>query len=256
VAARSRSLIALLVVVGVALVLFPLLTAPPPVPPSQFFPYHELRVGIDPGNPPFAVATDNDLFGLDIDISRELGRRLDVPVRFVYLGFDGLYDSLKTDQADAVIAGVSADLSRLRDVHYSQPYFNAGLVLVSGGNYTHMEDLQGKRLAYEFGSEAEVEARRWLRRIQPFELRPYELTQYALDAVLDGDADAALVDAVSAHLYRREYADWAAAVSVVTDNWYAVATQSRRPEISVALSDALQAMIDDGTLDAIIERWL
>jgi polar amino acid transport system substrate-binding protein len=256
VAARSRSLTALLIIAAVVLVLFPLLTAPPPVPPSEFFPYHELRVGIDPGNPPFAVATDDDLFGIDIDISRELGRRLDVPVRFVYLGFDGLYDSLKTDQTDAVIAGVSADLSRLRDVHYSQPYFNAGLMLVSSAGFAHMEDLPGKCLAYEFGSEAEVEARRWERRIQPFEMCPYELTSYALDAARLGEADVALVDAVSARLYLREHGAWAASVAAVTDNWYAVATQSRRPEISVAISDALQSMLDDGTLEAIIQQWL
>lgn len=255
-AARSRSLTALLVVAAAVLVLFPLLTAPPPTPPRDFFPYHELRIGIDPGNPPFAVALDDDLFGMDIDISQELGKRLDLPVRFVYLGFDGLYDSLKTDQTDAVIAGISADLSRLRDIHYSQPYFNAGLVLVSGAGFTHMEDIPGKRLAYEFGSEGEVEARRWLRRIQPFETRPYELTQYALDAARLGDADAALVDAVSVHLYLRQHTDWQATVSPVTENWYAIATQSRRPEVSVALSDALQTMIDDGTLDAIIARWL
>lgn len=255
-ASRPRSLILLLIVAAAVFVLFPLLTKPPPVPPRDLFPYGELRIGIDPGNPPFAVTTDNDLFGLDIDISRELGRRLDLPVRFVYLGFDGLYDSLKTDQADALIAGISADLSRLRDIHYSQPYFNAGLVLVSSAGYTQMEDLPGKRLAYEFGSEAEVEARRWLRRIHPFKLRPYELTHYALDAARLGDAEAALVDTVSAHLYLREYANWQPDVSPVADNWYAIATQSRRPEISVALSDALQAMIDDGTLDEIIRRWL
>jgi ABC-type amino acid transport substrate-binding protein len=256
VAARSRSLTLTLAGLAVVLVLFPLLTAPPPVPPRELFPYQELRVGIDPGNPPFAVATDGELFGLDIDISREIGRRLDVPVRFVYLGFDGLFDSLKTDQTDALIAGISVDLTRLKDVHYSQPYLDAGLVLVSATGFTHMEDLSAHRLAYEFGSEAEVEARRWLRRIQPFETRPYELAHYALDAAREGDADAALVDAVTAHLYLREHSGWQAAISPVTENFYAVATQSRRPEISVVISDALQGMIDDGTLEEIIRRWL
>ncbi len=89
-----------------------------------------------------------------------------------------------------------------------------------------------------------------------FETRPYELPGYALDAVRLGDADAALVDTVSARLYLRDHPDWQADVNPVTDNFYAIATQARRPEISVVINRALKAIIDDGTLDALIKRWL
>ncbi len=119
-----------------------------------------------------------------------------------------------------------------------------------------MEDVPGHRLAYEFGSEAEAEARTWLRRVLPFEPRPYELPSYALDAARLGDADAALVDAVSARLYLRDHPDWHASVEQVTDSLYAIATQSRRPEISAAIDAALQALIDDQTLDDLVARWL
>jgi len=227
----------------------------PPLP-RDLFPTGELRIGIDPSNPPFAVATASDLYGLDIDLSRELGKRLDLPVRFVYLGYDGLYDALKSDQVDALVAGLLIDLTRLNDVHYSNAYFNAGLLLVSDKGLSRMEDLPGHSLAYEFGSEGDAQARVWLRRILPFETHPYELARYALDAARLGDADAALVDAVTARLYLRDHADWHPSLSYVTDNLYAIATQSRRPEISVVVNEALQSMIDDGTLQQIINRWL
>ena len=63
---------------------------------------------------------------------------------------------------------------------------------------------------------------------------------------------------ISARLYLRDHAGLAAAsLNYVTDNLYAIATQSRRPEISVAINEALQAMIDDGTLRrADHDRWL
>lgn len=257
-AARSRQLMAFLIAgVGIALLLILWQGARvPPIPPRDLFPYGELRVGVDASNPPFAVATADDLWGLEIDVARELGRRIDLPVRFVNLGFDGLYDSLKTDQIDALIAGVVIDLTRLNDVHYSQPYFNAGLVIVSSEGVESMTDLPGRRLAYEFGSEADTEARRWLRRVLPFETMPYELPEYALDAARVGDADAALVDAASARTYLREHAQWDADVNQVTDALFAVATQSRRPEISAVIDATLSEMIDDGTLERIIAAWL
>ena len=256
--ARLRSLILLLSVFAAffGLVLIRHIRNGAPPPPRELFPTGELRVGIDPSNPPFAVATANDLYGFDIDLSRELGKRLDLPVRFVYLGFDGLYDALKTDQVDALVAGVLIDLTRLNDVHYSQAYFNAGLVLVSDKGLSRMEDLPGHSLDYEFGSEADAQARAWLRRILPFETRPYELAMYALDAARLGDADATLVDSVTARLYLRDHTDWHPSLNTVTDNLYAIATQSRRPEISVAINQALQSIIDDGTLDTILKRWL
>ncbi len=263
-AARSRSahpirtLIPVLTVIALVLLLALIrrVTEPPPSAPRDLFPYGELRIGVDASNPPFAAATaEGDLWGLEIDLGRALGEQLDLPVRFVNLGFDGLYDALKTDQVDALIAGVQIDLTRLRDVHYSTPYFNAGLVLVSDQGLTKMADLPGHSLAYEFGSEADTEARTWLRRVQSFATRPYELPEYALDAARLGDADAALVDAVSARLYLRDHPDWHASVEPVTDALYAIATQSRRPEISAAIDHALQALIDDHTLDEIVERW-
>ncbi len=257
-AARARFFILPLIVLAaiVALALIRRAADGPPVPPAKLFPYGALRVGIDPGNPPFAMLNGNNLSGMEVDIANELGKRIGLPVQFVFLGYDGLYDSLKSDQADALIAGLTIDLSRLNDVHYSQPYFNAGLVLVSDKGLTTMGDLPGHSLAYEFGSEADTQARDWLRRILPFATKPYEQPTDALDAARLGDADAALVDVVSARLYLRAHADWKPSLNTVTDNLYAIATQARRPDISVAVNDALQSMIDDGTLDQIIDRWL
>lgn len=231
----------------------------PPIPLRDLFPYAELRVGVDPSSPPFAAIGEDGLFGLEIDLARELGARIGLPVRFVALGYDGLYDALKTDQVDALLASLTIDNNRLSDVHYSQPYFNAGLVLVSDNQIEQMEDLPehgNASIAYEFGSEGDSETRTWLRRIYPFETRPYERPTDALDAARLGDADAALVDAVSARLYLRNHPDWNAHTTVVTDNLYAVATQSRRPEISFAIRDTLKTIIDDGTLQALIDHWL
>lgn len=257
-AARTRTLIPLLLVLAAicGLALLRRAVDGPPPPARELFPYGELRVGVDASSPPFANDDAGTLSGLDIDLGSALGAELDLPVRFVSLGYDGLYDALKSDQVDALIASVVIDLTRLKDVHYSDAYFNAGLVLVSSEGLTQMTDLPGKRLAYEFGSEADTQARSWLRRILPFTPQPYELPRYALDAARLGAADAALVDAASARLYLREQPAWPAQLSYVTDVPYAVATQSRRPAISVAINAALERLAADGRLEQIIRRWL
>lgn len=230
-----------------------------PLPPARIlFPYGEMRVGVDASYPPFAVDTGNGLFGLDIDLANALGQRLNVPVRFVTLGYDGLYDALRTDQVDVLISALLIEPMRRGDVHYSQPYFDAGLVLVSNAEslVTDMRSLPGLRLALEFGSDAQTEANRWLRRIVPFELLPYELTPYALDSARLGDADAALADRISTLLYLREHPEWNPQITPVTSTPFAIATRLDRGDRAAALSAALQQLIDEGTLQRIIDRHL
>lgn len=230
----------------------------PGPPVRELFPYGEMRVGVDASYPPFAVATADDLFGLDIDLGREIAKRLNVSVRFVNMGYDGIYDSLKADQVDVVISALLIDDSRTNDVLYTLPYYNAGFVLVSDTDQplTRMSDLSGHSLAFEFGSDADTLARAWLRRIPPFETRPYELPTYALDALRLGQADAALVDATSARLYLRDHRDWNAHMNTVTDSLYAAAVRINRGKTWEAINYALQSLIDDGTLAEIIGRWL
>ncbi|MBZ0295065.1 MAG: ABC transporter substrate-binding protein [Anaerolineae bacterium] len=230
----------------------------PGPPVKELFPYREMRVGVDASYPPFAVATSDDLFGLDIDLGKALAERLKIPVRFINMGSDGLYDSLKADQVDVVISALLVDPSKTGDVRYTFAYYDAGLVLVRDANspIQTMNDLSGRSLAYEFGSEADIVARKWLRRISAFDTRPYELPEYALEAVRLGQAEAAVTDATSARLYLRAHPEWNANYRYVTDSFYAVAVRVDRGRTWDAVNRALQSLLDDGTLEAIIERWL
>jgi ABC-type amino acid transport substrate-binding protein len=227
--------------------------------PEFVFARGELRIATDGSFPPFAIAEGNDLYGLDVEIGLALGEKLDMPVRFVNMGFDGLYDSLLADQVDVIISTLLVEFWRMNDVLYTRPYFNAGLMLVSDDEqhrFDSMEDIAGHSLAYEFGSAADAEARRWSRRIERFKAMPYELPEYALDAVRMGEADAALVDAVSARLYLRQHRDWQASSVYVTDELYVIAVHIDRPGIYHLVDRALNELLHEGVIAEIIRRWL
>jgi len=99
----------------------------PGPPVREIFPYGEMRVGVDASYAPFAVATAEGLFGLDIDLAQAIAARLGAPVRFVNMGFDGLYDSLKTDQVDVLISALVTDYSRTNEVLYTLPYYKCSI---------------------------------------------------------------------------------------------------------------------------------
>jgi polar amino acid transport system substrate-binding protein len=231
---------------------------PPSTAAERAFPYGEIRIGVDASFPPFAVDDGTTLYGLDIDLGNAIGAYYDVPVRFITLGYDGLYDVLTTDKADIVISALLINPLRTQEVRYTRHYFDNGLVLVSAFNslYSSMEALSGQRLAVEFGSTADAEARYWLRRTAPFDILPYELPNYALDAVRLGVAEAALVDATTYFLYWREYPDWQVQYQYVTNSFYAIAMRLDRLDTWQLIEDAIWVFAADGTLEKILRKWL
>jgi polar amino acid transport system substrate-binding protein len=228
----------------------------PPAP--QLFSYGVIRVGIDASYPPFAVSEEGQLSGLEIDLGLALGERIGLPVSFTNMGYDGLYDSLLADQVDIVISQLIVNPLRMGDVKYTRAYYDAGLVLISPPDtpIQTMEALPDRSLAYEFGSLADQEMRRWSRRIARFEAQPYELPGHALDAVRLGDAEAALVDSTSARLYLRQRPEWEPTMSFATHTPYAIAVRLDRPDIWRVIDSHLANMLADGTIAALIDRWL
>ncbi len=230
------------------------------LPPTleDAFPAGEIIVGVDTSYYPFAVDTGEGLMGLDIDLARALGERMGLPVRFRPLGYDGLYDALIRGDVDVLISALVVNPARTRDVRYTRPYYDDGLILVTPTerNIMTMSDLPGAALALEYGSVAHSEANTWAQRLEPFEIRPYELPRHALDAVRLGEADAALVQTTSYLLYEQEYPTWEAASHRVRNAFFAIAVRIDREATWVWVDAILGEMQYDGSLQQIITRWL
>jgi len=245
-----------------------------------------LRVGMDASFPPFEfVAADGTLAGFDVDLARELGRRLGpalstdgtsvaegIEVEFVAnLPYDGLYDALEVGRVDVVISALVVNPDRMTDFAYSAHYFDAGQVLVTasalpssvppaggeaGGEILKMSDLSGRTLAVEFGTQGDLEARKWARRLPDLTVAPHETAIEALAAVAAGDADAALVDHVSALMAVGEGNGLVIVEEPVVEEPYAVAVHQKSRYLLRAINDVLAEMEMDGTMEALVAEWL
>ncbi len=128
-----------------------------------------MRIGLDPTYPPFEVADDSGVSGLDVDLAYALADELGLQVEFVYFGYDGLYDALATKQVDVLLSALVIMPERRRDFDYSEPYFNAGEILIvpsAEEEIDEMGDLNGRRLAVELGAQGHVEATQWAKRLE------------------------------------------------------------------------------------------
>ncbi len=218
----------------------------------------DLYVGLDPNYPPFTEWTPDQIEGIEADIAREIGGRMGVKTSILIMGYDGLYDSLYTGYVDMIISGLHIDPAYQEWVYYTRPYYDAGQILVSRADapVDTMRELDGKTVAVELASAGDLTALRWTRRLHALAIRRYLLPDEAMHAVQTGEVDAALVDTISAHLYLTHHADLRMAPKTTVPNGYVIALRKANFRLSEEVDQALADMIADGTLNAIITRWL
>jgi polar amino acid transport system substrate-binding protein len=162
------------VVKTLALLLFASHAAAQPVSPdavSELAPEGKLRAAINFGNPVLAQkdAATGEPKGVSVDLSRDLGRRLGVPVEFVLFDAAGkVADAAKAGVWD--IAFLAIDPGRANDIAFTAPYVVIeGTYLVPADSPLRTiddVDREGVRIAVGKGSAYDLYLTRTIRKAQ------------------------------------------------------------------------------------------
>ena len=231
--------------------------ATPPDAKSAF-PAGEIVVGVDASFPPFALDNGETMQGLDIDLASAIAIELDLQIRFVNIGFYALHDALFSGRVDLLISALRVDPARMDDLRYTQSYFDNGLVKVTAADDIELDiDLPASaHVAYEYASSADSQIRAWEEDGRSISRLPYELPQYALDALRLGLADAAIVDITTLRLYQSAHSDWTANYHYITHEPYAIALRIDRIDAWQLVDGALKTLKESGELARIIDDSL
>ena len=226
--------------------------------PGRAFPAGEIVVGVDASFPPFALDDGGIIRGLDIDLASAIASELNMPVRFSNIGFYALHDALISGAVDLLISALRVDPARMDELRDTASYFDNGLVIARAADATQadIESLTKARIAYEYASSADAQIRVWEESGQSVQRLPYELPEYALDALRLGLADAAIVDATTLRLYQSDHGGWMARYEYVTQDLYAIAIRIDRVDAAKLVGGALNALKENGKLAKIIDKWL
>ncbi len=235
-----------------------------------------LRVGVRSNIYGFGYLNEDTgkYYGLEIDIADELASRLGYSgVEFMTVTPDTRKEMLLNDEIDCIIACYSIASSREANFDFSPAYYqDASVVMVENSSlFTDIEDLKG----YTFGTVAGANAAPqlveklaeigfsdgvvissnddntdiWFDNFHILELDSYrELS----DALETGYIDAMCADGCIAQTYLED--DRTILDFEISTQEYGVATQ-KDSELSALVSDAIQSMLDDGTIAALIEKW-
>ncbi|MXZ19581.1 MAG: amino acid ABC transporter substrate-binding protein [Caldilineaceae bacterium SB0665_bin_25] len=216
------------------------------------------RVGMDPSFPPFeTLDAEGAPVGYDVDLARAIAAEWGLEAEIVAIGFDSLLDALLVDRVDAVISAFPYNARMTKDVHYSPPYFEAGVRLVvgAGAAYEEVGDLEGGTVAVEWGSRGDAIARRLQREGAGFTRLPFESAEKAIEALVSGASNALLIDGVTLRLAQGEGKRIRAVGAVLDEDPYVIAVSIKAPKLQSALLQALAALEEEGRMGLLEERW-
>lgn len=161
--------------------------------------------GIDPNYPPFAYVDEKtgQPAGFDVDSLNWIAKKLNITIEHKPMAWDGIIPSLLAKQIDMIGSGMSITEKRRKQVDFSDPYWQVSRVfLVPANSSLTPKDILSKpiKLGVQRGtSEAEAIRTEKKEKGYPFEIRAYDSCPLAVEDLLNGRIEAALMDSLPAN---------------------------------------------------------
>jgi len=216
--------------------------------------------GCDDAFPPMTFRDDNNaIVGFDVDLAKEVAKRMGVEVRFQPAVWDTIAQELNKGTIDVVWSGYSISEDRQKVVDFTKPYMDNQqiVVVLKDSPYQTLEDLSGKKLAIQQGStandalDANAEFKDSLAEVVPFD----DNTKAFLD--LDSErVDCLAVDIVVYNYYFAKGSDkYRMLETPLGSEKYGVGVRKEDDAFTAELQKAIDAVYADGTAGKISEDW-
>jgi cystine transport system substrate-binding protein len=214
------------------------------------------RIGTEGTYAPFTYHdASNNLVGFDVEIGREIAKRLGVKAEFHEGKWDGLIAGLDANRYDAVINQVGITEARQKKYAFSDPYIASKAVLIVRGDNNDIKsfaDLKGKKsaqsLTSNFGKLAEKNGA---------ELVGTDGFDQSIQLLLTGRADATINDSLSFLDFKKHKPDANVKIAAQEEDadHSGVIVRKGDPELVEAINKALADIKADGTYQKIADKY-
>ena len=210
--------------------------------------------------PPYEMTTDDGGFaGIDVEIADAIAKKLGLTLQIDDMGFDAALLAVQNGKSDIVMAGVSVTEDRQLVMEFSDSYATGiQVVIVKEGSDVTMDNLGQKMIGCQRGTTG------YLYASAPVEedgygedhVTPFDNGAAAVQALLNGQVDCVIIDNAPA----KEYVAANPGLKLLDGNWveedYAIGIDKGNTQLLEAVNGALKELIEDGTVQGIINKYI
>lgn len=217
-----------------------------------------ITVASDATWPPMEMIDANKhLVGFDIDFMNAVAREAGFKVLIENTAWDGIFAGVATGKYDAIISSVTIDDERKKTVDFSDPYINAGQVLVvpKGSAAKVLSDLKGKQVGAQIGTTGSFE----INKVKDVTLKAYDELGLAFEDMVAGRIDGIVCDtpiAANYALQKDEYkGKFIIAGEPFTDENYGIVVKKGNTKLLELINKGIKAVKAKGIDQELKAKW-
>ena len=218
-----------------------------------------LVLGLDDSFPPMGFRNENnEIVGFDIDVAKEVSKRLGVELVLQPISWTAKEQELNSYNIDCIWNGMSVNEERKQAMSLSNPYLENSMSFVTKAesSINKLEDLKGKKIGVQSGSTAEEI-------LQKSEIYKdiEEVVSYTdnITAFMDleiNQIDVVFLDNVVANYYiTSNNKPYKVLEEGLEKEEYAIGFRKQDTEVCSKVNEILIEMKKDGSLSKISEKW-
>ncbi|MFA9559904.1 transporter substrate-binding domain-containing protein [Evansella sp. AB-rgal1] len=203
----------------------------------------------------FRNTESGEMEGFDIDLIYEIADRVGFEIDLQVVEFDGILAGMESARYDIGIAGMTITDERAEKFDFSDPYYDAGLILAVRADEEEIQsidDVDGVRVATRAATTSET----YLQDNTEAEIVVFPDIMNAYQDLTAGRVDAVIYDIPNVLYYIETEAlgDMKTVGDLLTGEQYGIAFP-QGSELTEQVNEALAAMKEDGTYGDIYEKW-
>ena len=220
--------------------------------------------GLEVGYKPFEYMDDSgNLVGYDIDVSKEIAKRLGVEAEAQDTNWSTVIQTMYDGGFDLILGGMTATEKRYERVNFSIPYMNAasGIIVLKDSGISDRSDLGGKTVSAGAGTPQLDQLKMSADELgisYDGEIKSYDSDAVAYEAMRSKRIDAYASTLVSLLEFAKTDDNFTV-LPFASDMWAqeytSMAFTKEDNDLRGAFDDAIRAMKSDGTLAALQEKW-
>jgi glutamine transport system substrate-binding protein len=217
----------------------------------------KITVATDTNFPPFEFKDKSGQHtGFDVELWDAIAKVIGLEYELQPMDFNGIIPGLQTNQLDVGIAGMTIKPERAEVVDFSDPYYDAGLLILVRSDTTDInaiEDLAGKVVSTKLGTTSEDFAKK---NAAAKEVKLFPNNDAMFLELMSGGADAVIFDSpVIAEFMRTAGQGQVKVVGpLYMGQSYGIAFP-KGSELVPKVNAALKQLREDGTYNALYRKW-
>jgi len=208
------------------------------------------------------IDTDGNLTGFDIELMEALAAEVGIEIEWKDVNFDGIIASLQSGQSEIAIAGISPTEERKAMVDFSDVYFNSEsgltnyLVFDVESQISSLEDLEGLVVGAQLGT-VQASLLESISAEYNFTVDLRNTNTQIVEELKAGRIDVLVVEKLIAESILDANTSltsvgFESQLDDVSGNAIAFAKDSEYTEL---FNEALQTLLENGTVASLIEKW-